>query len=92
MANQIIAGQMPVVLEDGTPNVNKSNYMDAFHMKTKSMQGTGANMLTKKGIVATKIKSIVLPSKDTDTAIKELGAMITDIQKLGDFAIEKWQA
>ena len=31
MANQIIAGQMPVVLEDGTPNVNKSNYMDAFH-------------------------------------------------------------
>lgn len=61
-------------------------------MKTKSMQGTGANMLTKKGIVSIKVGSIVLPSKDTDTAIKELGAMITDIQKLGDFAIEKWQA
>ena len=33
----------------------------------------------------------VLPGKDTDRAVKELGAMINDIQKLGDFAVEKWK-
>lgn len=33
----------------------------------------------------------VLPWKDTELAIRELGAIISDIQKLGDFGIEKWK-
>lgn len=33
----------------------------------------------------------VLPAKDTDRAITEIGALLSDIQKLGDFAIEKWK-
>ncbi len=33
----------------------------------------------------------VLPAKDTDRAINEIGALLSDIQKLGDFAIEKWK-
>lgn len=35
--------------------------------------------------------SEVLPTKATDTAIREVGAMIHDIQALGDFAVEKWK-
>ena len=33
----------------------------------------------------------VLPGKDTERAIRELGAIINDIQKLGDYAIERWK-
>ena len=33
----------------------------------------------------------VLPWEDTDKAINELGALIDDIQTMGDLAIEKWQ-
>ena len=33
----------------------------------------------------------VLPAKDTDRAITEIGAILSDVQKLGDFAIEKWK-
>lgn len=33
----------------------------------------------------------VLPGKDVDTVIAELGAMIDDIQTLGDMAIDKWK-
>ena len=35
--------------------------------------------------------SEVLPGKDADLAIKEIGAIINDIKTLGDFAVEKWQ-
>lgn len=33
----------------------------------------------------------VLPTEQTDQAIREIGAMVSDIQKLGDLAIEKWK-
>lgn len=33
----------------------------------------------------------VLPWTDTDKAINELGALIDDIQTMGDYAIEKWK-
>jgi len=33
---------------------------------------------------------IIEPTKDTDIMASELGAMISDIQKLGDYGIEKW--
>jgi len=34
--------------------------------------------------------SEMLPAKDIEAAQKELGAIISDIQKLGDYGIEKW--
>lgn len=34
----------------------------------------------------------ILPGKDADLAIKEIGAIINDIKTLGDIGIEKWQA
>ena len=33
----------------------------------------------------------VLPTEQTDAAIRDIGAMVSDIQKLGDLAIEKWK-
>lgn len=32
------------------------------------------------------------PASDAEVIVKELGAMITDIQQLGDFGIQKWSA
>lgn len=32
----------------------------------------------------------VIPAEDTDLAICEIGALISDVQKLGDLGIEKW--
>lgn len=34
----------------------------------------------------------VLPEEDAENCIREINAMINDIQKLGDFGIEKWKA
>jgi hypothetical protein len=34
--------------------------------------------------------SEVIPTDESESAIRELGAIINDIQKLGDFALEKW--
>lgn len=33
----------------------------------------------------------ILPGEDADIAIEELGSMIMDIQKLGDYGIKKWK-
>lgn len=33
----------------------------------------------------------ILPGRDADRAIDELGAMINDIQKFGDYGIKKWK-
>ncbi len=33
----------------------------------------------------------ILPEEDAERCIREINAMINDIQKLGDFGIEKWQ-
>ena len=35
--------------------------------------------------------SEVFPTSDTDTAIKEIGAIINDVQKLGDHGVHKWK-
>jgi hypothetical protein len=31
------------------------------------------------------------PAKDTEQMLSELGALILDIQKMGDFGVEKWR-
>ena len=33
----------------------------------------------------------VIPTEQTESAIREISAIIGDIQKLGDFGIEKWK-
>lgn len=33
----------------------------------------------------------VIPTKETALAVQEVGSIVDDIQKLGDFGIEKWQ-
>ena len=35
--------------------------------------------------------SDVMPTAETESAIREIGAIINDVQKLGDFGIEKWK-
>ena len=34
----------------------------------------------------------IMPAKDAETCIREIDAIINDIQKLGDFGIEKWKS
>lgn len=34
----------------------------------------------------------LLPTAETETAIQEVGAIINDIQRLGDYGIEKWRS
>ncbi len=33
----------------------------------------------------------VFPSEDSEAAIRELGAIINDIQRMGDYAVDKWK-
>ena len=33
----------------------------------------------------------IWPEPDAEPSIREIGAMINDIQKLGDFGVEKWK-
>ena len=33
----------------------------------------------------------ILPTQETERSIQEVGAIITDIQQLGDYGIEKWK-
>lgn len=35
--------------------------------------------------------SYVLPARDTEIALREVGAIIDDIQVLGDYGVEKWK-
>ncbi len=34
----------------------------------------------------------IYPEKDAERAIREIGAVINDIQKMGDYAVSKWEA
>lgn len=34
----------------------------------------------------------LLPTAETETAIREIGAIINDIQRMGDYGIEKWKS
>ena len=33
----------------------------------------------------------MLPTAETEAAIQEVGAIINDIQRMGDYGIEKWR-
>lgn len=66
-----------------------------FFCKVYSSQATGAISIGEGmgGIIggAATFSMSALPTAQTDLMIKELGAMILDIQALGDRGVKKWQ-
>ncbi len=56
---------------------------DAIDVRSRSLIG-GINGSEHTGY------NEVLPAEDTERCIREVNALINDIQKLGDFGIEKW--
>ncbi len=81
----------------------KIAFQPNLNITIKTQSGTGVIEIRRKqtpvGIAALFGGQIieytgyddVLPGRDTDRAVNELGAIINDIQKLGDFAVEKWR-
>lgn len=70
-----------------------------FHVRTKSGEAVIPVRCEKNGF-ASFLNSVlaqytgyneVLPTDETETAITQIGAMINDIQKLGNYGIEKWK-
>ena len=58
--------------------------------RTKSMNNAAAGIINFRRLAKISAPSIFLPAEETEQAVKELNAIITDVQKLGDYAIEKW--
>ena len=61
-------------------------------VKTRVYASEGASVSAGWRITKFKISAIILPGSDTENALREIGAIITDVQKLGDYAIDKWKA
>ena len=61
---------------------NKSGIGDALNIRRDTL-------LSKKNETGTGFTEVI-PTDETERAIREIGAMISDIQKLGDFGVEKW--
>lgn len=61
-------------------------------VKTRVYASEGASVSAGLRITKFKISAIILPGSDTENALREIGAIITDVQKLGDYAIDKWKA
>ncbi|QKZ13776.1 hypothetical protein [Spirosoma sp. KUDC1026] len=69
---------------------------DAFSIIISTRQGeavvalAGVSPFNSGGIASSKSLISNKPSTDTDTMIREIGAVILDVQTLGDFAVQKW--
>ena len=61
-------------------------------VKTRVCASEGASVSAGWRITKFKISAIILPGSDTENALREIGAIITDVQKFGDYAIDKWKA
>ena len=60
-------------------------------IKNKMGMGEGPVDIRRKTIKAESTGfSEVMPTEETESSIREIGAMIGDIQKLGDYGVEKW--
>ena len=57
-------------------------------VQTKCESAAPICILSPRSVVSV---TEVLPGDDADIAIEELGSMIMDIQKLGDYGIKKWK-
>lgn len=70
-----------------------------FHVRTKGGEAVIPVRHDRKdlGALAGSVEAFitgyneVLPTEETDLAIREIGALINDIQKMGDFGIAKWR-
>ena len=66
-----------------------------FHVRTKSGEAVIPVRHDRHGLNALQNfvtgYNEVLPTDQTETAIREIGALINDIQKMGDFGIAKWR-
>lgn len=70
-----------------------------FHVRTKGGEAVIPVRHDRKelGVLAGAVDSFVtgynevLPTDETELAIREIGALINDIQKMGDFGIAKWR-
>ncbi len=86
----VIAALVFIYLQCFKPNLS-------IDIKTKAGTDSISINPAKKGLLSGLIQdkscgyNEVFEFEDTDLAIKELGALIADIQNLGDFAIEKWK-
>lgn len=76
-----------------TPNliaIFKTGAASAIEIKREPIMGLFSFLFFAKDDKNTGYQEI-LPWKDTDIAIKEIGTMIDDIKTMGDAAIEKWK-
>lgn len=60
-------------------------------VRTKSFHTAAAAVATRRLFAVTRPETI-LPGKDCEKAIREIGAIITDVQTIGDAAVEKWRS
>ena len=60
-------------------------------IKTKSASDAICIKRRRNAFVEHTGYSEVIPAEDAERCIREINAMINDIQKLGDFGIEKWK-
>jgi len=72
-------------------------YRDSFRLQVYSSKASASPILIGEGeggvVGSSAMFSIqARPAGDTNKMMSELGAMIIDLQTLGDFGIEKWQA
>ena len=58
---------------------------EAINIRRKKFSLTGGDQSENTGY------NEVLPGDDAELCIREINAMVNDIQKLGDFGIEKWK-
>lgn len=70
----------------------KKSFLIAIYAKDVSLSpivvGEGPNSLIGNSALLTLSSE---RTNDTDTMLNELGAVVQDLQSMGDFAIEKWQ-
>lgn len=74
------------------PNLdfNACNKMqNVMHIRCERALGFG--QMTPMSLSTYTGYNEVLPTEQTDEAIRDIGAMVADIQMLGDLAIEKWK-
>lgn len=88
----LIAGTLITVIHFYLASLRPS-----FSFKVLTKSATAAPISAEKmpGIFSALsggITGSILPGKDADRAMDELGAMINDIQKYGDYGVNKWKA
>lgn len=78
-----------IIMEAIQPNlvlvIKNKGAIDAIDIQRKKKFMLGRQVEDHTGYTQ------VMPEDDVEKAIKEINSMITDVQKLGDFGIDKWK-